>query len=213
MTKFFKYKLMRNFFLLGLFLFCHVSLGQVVLNEIYIRPDGLSTTPPNGLIFTDSKEYIEIYNKGCSPIDISGYFIAMKQQGFGTTVTGGTIRIPNGTLINPGQHLVLGSPAPGAGLVGNIDIPITSAIRCNYTANFVIANVDGWVALYDAVGTPIECVYWSGAAGNITSASFTDAFTPPGSICLPTGSPVVTLPTARQIFQSNPRFFVFLYIL
>jgi hypothetical protein len=89
--------------------------GQIVINEIYIRPDGASTTPPNGLVYVDSKEYIELYNKGCTPINVSGYFLAAKQQGFGTIVSGLTIRIPNvpAAIIPPGGHLVLGSPSPG----------------------------------------------------------------------------------------------------
>ena len=48
--------------------------AQVVLNEIYVRPDGLSTTAPNGLIYTGSKEYVELYNKGCTTVNVSVYF-------------------------------------------------------------------------------------------------------------------------------------------
>lgn len=188
---------------LFVFWFGHTN-SQVILNEIYIRPDGSSNTPPNGLIYQDSKEYIELYNKGCSPVNVSGYFLAMKQQGFGTIVSGGTIRIPSvaASIIPPGGHLVLGSALPGSGVAGNIDIAITAAMRCGYSANFVLPNVDGWVALYDSSGTPLDCVYWSGASGNINSQP--SDFNPPGVLCLPTGSPAVTLSTAQQIFQTNP---------
>jgi hypothetical protein len=48
--------------------------GQIVLNEMYVRPDGSADTPPNGLIFVDSKEYIELYNKGCTTVNVSVYF-------------------------------------------------------------------------------------------------------------------------------------------
>ena len=39
--------------LCGLLWFLHSSISnaQVVINEVYIRPDGLSATPPNGLIY------------------------------------------------------------------------------------------------------------------------------------------------------------------
>ncbi len=177
--------------------------SQVVLNEIYVRPDGLSTTPPNGLVYVDSKEYIELYNKGCTPINVAGYFLATKQLGFSGIVTGITIRIPNvpAATIPAGGHIVLGSSSPGVGVVGNVDIPITAADRCNYANNLVIANVDGWVALYDASGVALDCVYWSGAAGNITANP--NDFNP-GTLCLPTGSPAVTLQTPTQINASNP---------
>ena len=193
-----------KFYLFAFFVLTTFSLkGQVVLNEIYIRPDGLSTTPPNGLIYTDSKEYIELYNKGCTSINVAGYFIATKQNGFGTVVTGITIRIPNVAAANipPGGHIVLGSAGPGVGLVGNIDIPISATDRCNYANNVVIANVDGWVALYNASGVAVDCVYWSGAAGNITANP--NDFNP-GALCLPAGSPAVTLQTPTQINASNP---------
>ena len=199
-----------KFCLYAFFVLTTFSLkGQVVLNEIYIRPDGLSTTPPNGLIYTDSKEYIELYNKGCTPINVAGYFIATKQNGFGTVVTGITIRIPNVPAANipPGGHIVLGSAGPGVGLVGNIDIPISAADRCNYANNIVIANVDGWVGLYNAAGVALDCVYWSGSAGNITAnpSDFN-----PGAICLPAGSPAVTLQTPTQINASNPAILSFI---
>jgi len=196
--------LIKNKYLFLFLVFSTITLnGQIVLNEIYIRPDGSSITPPNGLVYVDSKEYIELYNKGCTPIDVSGYFLAAKQLGFSSVVTGITIRIPNvpAAIIPPGGHVVLGSASPGVGLVGNIDIPITAADRCNYASNIVISNVDGWVALYNASGVAIDCVYWSGAPGNITANP--NDFNP-GTLCLPAGSPAVTLQTPTQINTSNP---------
>ncbi|MFN5772340.1 lamin tail domain-containing protein, partial [Flavobacterium sp.] len=190
--------------LLRLLLFSSFFVNsQIVINEVYIRPDGLSATPPNGLIYSGSKEYVEIYNKNCFSVDITGYYIAAKQNGFSGVVTGITFRIPNSpsAVIPPGGHVVLASAAPGAGLVGNVDIPITAADRCIYASNAVIANVDGWVALYNASGVPIDCVYWSSSAANINTnpADFN-----PGTLCLPAGSTVSSLPTATQIFVSNP---------
>jgi len=193
--------------LCGLLWFLHSSISnaQVVINEVYIRPDGLSATPPNGLIYQGSKEYIEIYNKGCFTVDLSGYFIAMKQS-VSNVLTGGTFRIPSvpQAILGPGQHVVIGSAQPGAGLEGNIDIPITSGTYCSYSGNFVIPNVDGWVALYNGAGLALDCIYWSGVQANITSATYVNDFNPAGGICLPPGSPAVTLQTARQIFAATP---------
>jgi hypothetical protein len=196
--------MLKSKLLLGLLLFSSLFVNsQILINEVYIRPDGLSTTPPNGLINSGSKEYIEIYNKNCFTVDITGYYIAAKQNGFSGVVTGITFRIPNSpsALIPPGGHVVLASPVPGTGLAGNIDIPITAPDRCVYASNAVIANVDGWVALYNASGVPIDCVYWSGSAANINS---NPADYNPGTLCLPTGSPVSSLPTPTQINATNP---------
>ena len=188
---------------LVVFLFSIHSNSQIVLNELMVRPPGTVNTPPNGLIYANSEEYIELYNNSCSSINIGGYFIAMKQN-LGTINTGGTFKIPNipAAIIPPGGHVVLGSASPAGSAIGNIDIPITAADRCLYNGNFVLANTDGWCALYNASGVAVDCVYWSSSASNLTSN--TSDFNPPGGICLPIGSPVVTLQTPFQINTSNP---------
>jgi len=56
------------------------TYSQIVLNELMIRPPGTIQTPPNGLIYNSSQEYIELYNTSCSPVNITGYFIVMKQS-------------------------------------------------------------------------------------------------------------------------------------
>ena len=184
-------------------LFSINSNSQVVLNELMVRPPGLTDTPPNGLIYTNSEEYIELYNNSCSPINISGYFIAMKQN-IGSINTGGTFRIPNvpAAIIPPGGHVVFGSAGPAGSAIGNIDIPITATDRCLYNGNFVLANTDGWCALYNALGIAIDCVYWSSSASKLTSNA--SDFNPTGGICLPPGSPTVTLKTPFQINATTP---------
>ena len=176
--------------------------GQIVINELMVRPPGLVNTPPNGLIYNSSQEYIELYNNGCLPINVSGYFIAMKQT-IGTINTGGTIRIPNvaAATIPAGGHIVLGSANAAGAALGNVDIPLAAADYCLYNGNFVLANTDGWCALYNTAGVAIDCVYWSSSAANLTSNT-SDYNT--GPLCLPTGSPAVTLQTPFQLNTSNP---------
>jgi gliding motility-associated-like protein len=179
------------------------TFSQIVLNELMIRPPGTIQTPPNGLIYNSSQEYIELYNAGCSSVNVSGYFIAMKQSLSGTN-TGGTIKIPSvpAALIPAGGHIVIGSSNPGGAVAGNIDIPLVAADYCIYNGNFVLANTDGWCALYDASGIPLDCIYWSSSAGNLT-ANTTDFN--PGTLCLPTGSsPSITLLTPIQINTQFP---------
>ena len=199
-----------KFCLFAFFVLSTISLqGQVVLNELYIRPDGSTATPPNGLIYSGSKEYIELYNKGCSSVDISGYYIGMKTN-YGPQ--GGVIRIPNGTSILPGAHFVIGSAAPGGFVAGNIDLGLGAANAASYCvigSGIRIINLDGWIALYNASGTPIDLVYWSGAASNITAAANDFDFNPSMPLCNPaSGTPPTALINAKQIFTayntSNP---------
>ena len=201
-----------NLTLLILVLISTSLLGQqIVINEVMVRPPGTTSTPPNGLIYNNSEEYIELYNNSCNTVNIAGYFIAMKQSLSGTN-SGGTIRIPNvpAATIPPGGHVVIGSSNPAGSAIGNIDIPLTISTSsatatdyCMYNGNFVLANSDGWCALYNASGVAQSCIYWSSNAANLTSGSFASDFNP-SSICIPTGAPTVTLQTPVQINSSNP---------
>jgi len=176
--------------------------SQVVLNEVMVRPGG-----NQGLIFfngNSGNEYVELYNPSCSPIDVSGYFIACRQEFAGTT-SGGAFRIPNvsAAIILPGKHLVLGTSTSSAD-PNSIDIklPDYAANYCqnNSSYNFILANADGWVALYNASGTPIDAIYWSSSAANISQAADYA-----GIPCVPVGSPMgTTLESAQQINNSFP---------
>jgi gliding motility-associated-like protein len=196
-------KTSKSYIVLFLFFISFNTFSQIVLNELMIRPPGTIQTPPNGLIYNSSQEYIELYNSSCSPVNITGYFIAMKQALSGTN-TGGTIKIPNvpAATIPPGGHIVIGSSNAGGAVLGNIDIPLVAADYCMYNGNFVLANTDGWCALYDASGVPLDCIYWSSSAGNLTAN--TSDFDP-GVLCLPTGTPsTVVLKTPIQINAQFP---------
>jgi len=142
------------FFLFFLLIFFQTAVSQVVLNELMVRPAGPTSTPPNGLIYNGSAEYIELYNTGCEPVNVAGYFIAMRQV-FSSISSGGTFRIPNvpAAIIPSKGHLVLG-PAT-AGNSGDVDInmadPAYQSLICQYgtgsvPGNFVLANDDGWCA-------------------------------------------------------------------
>jgi gliding motility-associated-like protein len=174
-----------------------VSYSQVVLNEVMVNPSG-----NQGLVVfngNSGNEYIELYNKGCTPIDVSGYFIACRQDVAGLQ-TGGSFRIPNisAAIIQPNSHLVLGTSTSSANSASvDIKLPDYTSNYClnNSTRNFILANFDGWVCLYDASGTPVDAIYWSSAQGNISQSSDYG-----GNPCVPTGSPGgVTLESAQQI--------------
>lgn len=194
----------RLFVLINAFYFTYSPMlnAQVKLNEIMVRPGG-----NQGLIVfngNSGNEYVELYNPSCTPVNVAGYFIACRQEFAGTT-SGGAFRIPNvaAATIAPGGHLVLGTSTSSAD-PNSIDIKLpdfTSNYCLNNSGfNFILANADGWVALYDAAGTPVDAVYWSSNAANISqTADFG------GVPCVPAGSPAgVNLESAQQINSGFP---------
>lgn len=192
----------RRLLVVSLFLCCSTEFqAQVVLNEVMARPTG-----NQGLIVfngNSGNEYIELYNPSCSPVDVSGYFIGMRQDFAGAS--GGSIRIPNlpVSVIPPNGHLVLGTTTSSSDPASvDIVIPNFPGNYCQNTnsLNLLLANADGWVALYDASGTPIDAIYWSSNAGNISqSADYA------GTPCVPAGSPAgVNLESAQQINTGFP---------
>ena len=173
--------------------------SQVVINEVMAYSAG-----NQGLIIfngNSGNEYVELYNPSCSSVDVSGYFIGNRQEFSGSS--GGGFRIPNvpASIIPPNGHLVLGTSTSSAD-PNSVDIKIPSYTYCQNSAskNFILANADGWVALYDASGTPVDAIYWSSAATNISSANDYA-----GIPCTPTGSPAgVVLESAQQINSGFP---------
>ncbi len=173
--------------------------GQIVINEIMARPSG-----SQGLIVfngNSGKEYIELYNASCSSVDVSGYYIGSRQDFAGSS--GGGFRIPSvpQAIIPANGHLVLGTSASSVD-ANSIDIKLPDYVsnycQNNGAQNFILANADGWVALYDASGTPIDAVYWSAAVGNISQTADYG-----GNPCVPSGSPGgITLESAQQINTS-----------
>lgn len=175
--------------------------SQVVLNEVMAYPSG-----SQGIIVyggNSGNEYVELYNPTCSAVDVSGYFIGSRQD-FAGNISGGGFRIPNVTvaIIPPNGHLVIGTSTSSSD-PNSIDIK-TSSYTSNYcqnsTSNFILANADGWVGLYNAAGVPIDAIYWSSNAANISNAG---DYT--GTPCVPTGSPTgVGLESAQQINSGYP---------
>ncbi|MBL0102240.1 MAG: hypothetical protein IPP49_21195 [Saprospiraceae bacterium] len=44
---------------------------------------------------------------------------------------------------------------------------------CN-TGNWVMQNIDGWIALYDASGTPLEGIFWTNTQSKINNSGDAD---------------------------------------
>ncbi|MFN9109643.1 MAG: lamin tail domain-containing protein, partial [Bacteroidota bacterium] len=141
------------------------TFSQVLINELYIKPDDGSPSK-DGLIYGGTKEYLELYNEGCLPVNVAGYYIVLKQEISGTFI-GGTIRIPNvaAATIPAGSHIVIGAvgyDAGGASVSGAFDLLVGPGNACEYppsgtlTPRLTLPNSEGWVALFDPSGEPLD---------------------------------------------------------
>jgi hypothetical protein len=75
----------------SLYGFLPFGVADVILNEIHFNP------PDDGLEAGTFREFIELYNPGSEKIDLSGYYFDK----------GITYTFSSGTLIEPGQYIVL----------------------------------------------------------------------------------------------------------
>jgi gliding motility-associated-like protein len=190
--------------LVSFILFFAFSMNaQVVINEVMHKP-GTSTSTNQGL---RKKEYIEIYNKGCSIIDIGCWIIGSGAPLTGTTPYWvGAYQFPSGTSINPGQHLVIGgilSDNNTAYSPTDIDFDINSVNTCQAgSGGWLLPNGDGWVGLFNSNGIVEDAIYWSSSSNpNINTDN--DFSVGP---CIPTTScsGITSLMSCREIFQNYP---------
>ncbi len=168
---------------------------------------GPNTTTNQGL---RRKEYVEIYNAGCRPVDISCWVVGSANMGIQTVsnpaYTGG-FQFPAGTIIAPGQHIVVGgteSQDATSYPAAFIDFNVSNYLgtnTCDPNTNWLLPNGDGWVGLYNSQGNAVDAVYWSFFSNPNINTDDDYASNP----CVPTAcSGISTLASARQIFNSNP---------
>jgi gliding motility-associated-like protein len=183
---------------------CTPTGTNVVINEVMHFP-----LTAQGLV-VNGTEYIELYNPTCAPIDLSCYTIATAARpnsNPGSTLSrGGTILIPSGTILAPKAHYVIGTSTSSSNLA-NIDYNTT--LTSNYCAitQFVLANGDGWVALNDASGTPVDAIYWTVGANESSKITTDDDLD--DAPCIPSSlgacdTSSLTLLSAKAIYQLNP---------
>jgi gliding motility-associated-like protein len=184
-----------------------VSIAQVVINEVMHKP-GPNNNTNQGI---RRKEYVEIYNKGCSPVDIGCWVVGSAGMGIQTVTNPsyiGAFQFAAGTIINPGQHLVVGGTESQNGTgysPADIDYDVKQFLNtntCDPNTNWLLPNGDGWIALYDDTGTPIDAVYWSFSSTAPNLATDDDYASNP---CVPSAcSGISSLRSARQIFSNFP---------
>ncbi len=186
--------------LLGFFI-NHIT-AQVVINEVMHYP-----STGQGMILTGT-EYVELFNTSpCQPADIGCFIIGCADDDGGIVNNHGAIIIPAGTTIPPYGHYVIGTSSSSANSA-SVDFK-TNLNTSNYCAvgSFVLANGDGWVALYDASGTPVDALYWTVSAGE--SSKITTDTDLDDNPCVPPsvagcGNTISSLPSAKQIYQTFP---------
>jgi Lamin Tail Domain len=119
------------------------STAPVVINEYSNDDSG-----------TDNLEFVEIYNRTASPVDISGWTLT-GEEGTAATAANGVFTFPGAagsltTVINPGQYIVVGQTA-----VPNVTFIVSGALP-----SLVLENGADGVALRDSTGTVIDSLVY-----------------------------------------------------
>lgn len=130
---------------------CTTAKADVVFSEIFYNPNGTEQ-----LI-----EFVEIYNTSAAPVDVSGWYITdgdLGADGQLDAVSGGsddgdvdgsTSALPGGTLIAPGEAIVLGVNYFDTDLSNGDSNPATPTTVTNFKAawpgSYQLFLLDGWV--------------------------------------------------------------------
>ncbi len=95
------------------------SSFQVVINEVLFNPAGTLDANRNGATVEAEDEFIEIYNVGANPMDITGWTLSDTFAASPSAVP--PFAFPGGTSIAPGEFVVLFGDTTGAtGFAGQI---------------------------------------------------------------------------------------------
>ena len=188
-----------------------LSFSQVLINEVMHKP-GPAVAPPNPTINQGvrRKEYVEIFNKNCYAVDISCWLIGSHVPAVVGGNYDGAFQFPNGTVIQPGQHIVIGgtqsqnnSSYPASYLTFDVNNYVGSGNLSDPNTNWLFPNGDGWVALYDNNGDVVDAVYWSFSSTPPdlnTDSDFGSKPTKPTACTIA----AATLASARQIKANTP---------
>jgi beta-lactamase superfamily II metal-dependent hydrolase len=125
------------------------SAGTVLVNEVMADPSAV--TDANG-------EWIEVYNRGATSINLQGWKIASNNDVTHTIAS--SVNVP------AGGYVVLGRVATGNGGV---------TLAYVYGTAITLANTADWVALRDGNGATVDSVSWSAAPPAGASRGVKDA--------------------------------------
>lgn len=130
------------------------STAPVVINEFVHDDAGL----------TDDREFVELYNRTTVPVDLSGWRL-QGEEGSAGGLPNGAFTFPAGTVILPGQYLVVGSL-----LVPNVTFTTSSTTPPEWLGENVggSANLPDGMTLRDAAGVVVDAVCWNYAVWTAT---------------------------------------------
>ena len=166
------------FFLTFFFCINGITIAQVVINEVHVKPSGGDTDQAFQSMYNSTpnfgSEFVEIYNtSSCSSVDISCWTIGGMDGG----TNGGAFSFPEGTVIAPLSFITVGGPNT-PGVTFNLNLAANSArLWRSNAARWHLPNGDGWMALYDATGTAVNAVYWTFASNDPTKLNSDATYT------------------------------------
>lgn len=127
--------------------------AQIVINEIVKE----ERTAGSGAVSPDTREFIELYNAGSEPIDLSGWKLNVIDLLTGSTAV--TDTIPSGTIA-PGGYFVIG----GSGVPGADYSPVPTDLYADLTGHLIELRNPS-LALQDAIAYETYRVFTSTGPG------------------------------------------------
>jgi hypothetical protein len=115
------------------------TFGDIFINELVEDEQDFETTD----VSPDTREFVELYNSGASPVDLTGWKI--NYYDLATGITSFSDTIPSGTIPADGYFVIGGSAVPNVNYS-----PVATDIWPNNAAIFELRNPSD--TLIDAVG-------------------------------------------------------------
>ena len=123
-----------------------LASADVRISQVYGGGGSTSATA------TYKKDYVELFNAGSEPVNVSGWVIAYgSAAGNWASSSSNFFTLPKGTVIQPCGYLLL---ACGTAGTGGADLPVTADFVTN---NINISATNGKVALFNAPNANVAC--------------------------------------------------------
>jgi len=113
--------------------------GKILVSEIMVGADSGS-----------NDEFIELYNAGSAPVDMTGWTIKKKTSS-GSESSLVAAKLFSGKIIPPGHYLLLGN---GAGYAGSVPLDIS------WASSNTLAYKNNAIVVYDADDYKLEEIGW-----------------------------------------------------
>jgi hypothetical protein len=122
------------------------SAADVRISQVYGGGGSSSATAAY------TKDYVELFNSGSAPVNISGWVIAYgSAAGNWASSTSNFFTFPKGTIIQPCKYILVACGTPGT---GGADLPVTADF---VTTNINASATSGKVGLFTAAITNAAC--------------------------------------------------------